>query len=84
MANYAEELMALTDEQLAVALISPQPDSPKHEQIKFEMQRRAMKAQKDAAEATKRSAVAAERYTFATWVLILVTVIGLLINTFSK
>jgi hypothetical protein len=82
MANDAKRLMELDDEQLAEALSSPLPGSQRNEQIIFEMQRRAMVAQKNAAIATLRSARAAERYTFATWVLIAVTVVGLLINTF--
>ena len=82
MANDAKQLMALTDEQLAEALSSPLPGSQKHEQIQFEMQRRAMVAQKAAADATLRGALAAEKYTRATWVLIAVTVVGLLISVF--
>ena len=74
--SYAKDLMALTDEQLAEQLTSPSPGSPNHEAIKFEMQRRAMLAQDAAAKATLRGAIAAERYTTATWCLIVVSVIS--------
>lgn len=70
MSNYTKELMNLSDEDLAEKLGSPLPGSVHHEQIKFEMARRAMIAQ-------MRSAVAAENYTKATWVLICITAIGL-------
>jgi hypothetical protein len=42
-----------------------------------------MIAQKAAAEATVRGAIAAERYTKATWVLIAVTVIGVLASLYK-
>lgn len=76
MSSYAKSLIALSDDQLTEQLSSPLPGSQNHELIKFEMQRRAMLAQREAASATLRSAVAAERYTFATWILILVTVVS--------
>ena len=68
MANYARDLMALDNSQLAEMLASPLPGSTHYEQIKFEMERRAMTAQ-------LRAAMAAERYTKATWVLIVATVV---------
>lgn len=83
MGNSAQELMALTDEELAEVLVGPMPGSQRHEQIIFEMQRRAMIAQRKAADATLRGAIAAERYTLATWVLISITAIGLVIGQFS-
>jgi hypothetical protein len=67
VANYAKELSLLDDAQLADMLAGPMPGSTHHEQIKFEMERRAMTAQ-------LRAAVAAEKYTTATWFLIGVTV----------
>lgn len=76
MSSYVNQLLELTDEQLTLQLASPMPGSQNHELIKFEMQRRAMIAQSNAAKATLRGAIAAERYTTATWVLILVTVIS--------
>jgi hypothetical protein len=78
MNSYVKMLMDYDDNQLAEQLASPMPGSQNHELIKFEMQRSAMIAQKAAAEATVRGAIAAERYTKATWVLIAVTVIGVL------
>jgi hypothetical protein len=66
MTNYAKGLMALNDQQLAVMLEGPMPGSARHEQIQFEMQRRAMIAQQAAAAATLRSAMAVERYMNAT------------------
>jgi hypothetical protein len=68
VANYAKNLIALDDAQLAEMLAGPMPGSTHHEQIKFEMERRAMAAQ-------LRAAVAAEKYTKATWFLIGVTVV---------
>lgn len=82
MSNDAAELAKLTDEQLVQILSGPMPGSQRHEQIKFEMERRAMVAQQRAAEATLRSAIAAERYTKATWVLIAVTVIASLVSLY--
>ena len=76
MANYALELQANSDSQLAELLGSPDPGSPKHEQIKFELQRRAMAAQ-------TRAAVAAEKYTRLTFLFILVTAIGSIINALA-
>jgi hypothetical protein len=58
------------------------PGSQKHEQIKFEMERRAMVAQQKVAEANLRSAIAAERYTKATWVLVAVTVFASLVSLY--
>ncbi|MCC6924306.1 hypothetical protein [Novosphingobium sp.] len=69
----------MTDEQLADVLGGgPLPGSPNHEIIKFEMQRRVCLAQKQAADATLRGAIAAERYTRATWALIVITAASLI------
>lgn len=54
-------------------LAGPMPGSTNHELIKFEMQRRAMLAQ-------KRAAVAAEKYTRATYWFIAVTALAGLAN----
>ena len=76
MSNYAEGLVGLSDEQLVQQLSGgPFPGSQNFETIRFEMERRLLCAQKEAAEASKRASRAAERYTTATWILIIVTVI---------
>ena len=81
MTNYAENLRSLSDDQLADQMAGgPLPGSVHHELIKFEMQRRVASAQKLAAEATLRGAIAAERYTRATWVLLILTFAGLVAN----
>ena len=81
MTNYAENLRRLSDEQLADQMAGgPQLGSVNHELIKFEMQRRVAVAQKLAADATLRGAIAAERYTRATWVLLILTLAGLVAN----
>ena len=81
MTNYAESLRSLSDDQLADQMAGgPQPGSVNHELIKFEMHRRVAAAQKLAAEATLRGAIAAERYTRATWVLLILTFAGLVAN----
>ena len=81
MTNYAENLRSLSDDQLADQMAGgPQPGSVNHELIKFEMHRRVAAAQKLAAEATLRGAIAAERYTRATWVLLILTFAGLVAN----
>ena len=78
MSDYSQNLRKMSHEDLADILAGgPEPGSRNHEIIKFEMHRRATAAQQRAAEATERSAVAAERYTRATWVLIVITVIGM-------
>ena len=82
MSNDAAELTKLSDEQLVQILSGPMPGSQRHEQIKFEMERRTMVAQQKAAAATLRGAIAAERYTKATWVLIAVTVIASLVSLY--
>jgi hypothetical protein len=82
--NYSNELMKLADEELTESLSKPKEDSSKYEQIKFQMQRRSIVAQNKSALATERAAVATERYTCATWLLIAVTVVGLLIGAFYK
>jgi hypothetical protein len=79
MNSYVKKLIELSDEQIVEQPASPLPGSQNHELIKFELQRRTMIAQKKSADATLRGAIAAERYTKATWILILVTVISLTI-----
>ncbi len=74
--NYAKSLLAHTDDQLAEELSHRVPGSVNHEVIKFEMQRRLLIAQKEAAEAAMRSALASERYTRATWWLLFFTALG--------
>lgn len=80
MSSYSRQIMNISDEDLAEMMSGPMPGSTNHELIKFEMQRRAMTAQRDAANATLRGAIAAERYTRATWILISVTAVGLLVS----
>lgn len=81
MTDYSRSLRGLSDDQLADILAGgPMPGSTNHEIIKFEMQRRVAVAQKLAAEATLRGAVAAERYTKGTWALILVSVAGIIVS----
>ena len=70
------DLIALPDEDLAKLLMNPQPGSPVHEQIKFEIQRRAMAAQIRAASAT-------ERYAKLTVIFIVVTAVGSALNAFA-
>ncbi|HEX5259683.1 MAG TPA: hypothetical protein VFW35_13010 [Sphingomicrobium sp.] len=80
MSDYVVQLMAASDEDLAKMLAGPMPGSTNHELIKFEMQRRAMIAQKRAAEAS-------EKYTRLTGIFIIVTALGAAANavaTFLK
>lgn len=80
MSSYARNLQSVSDEELAELLSGPQPGSTNHELIKFEMHRRAMRAQQRAADASERAAVAAERYTRATYWFIAVTSLAALLN----
>ena len=84
MSDYATKLLSYTDDQVAEELSYKIPGSVNHEMVKFEMQRRMLISQKLAADATLRSAIAAERYTRATWFLILVTTVGLIANLVAE
>jgi hypothetical protein len=77
MSEFLREIMSCSDEQLAERLSGPMPGSTNHEIIKFEMQRRAMNAQ-------RRAADAAERYTRATYVFIVVTALAGLLSAFTN
>ena len=76
MSDYVKQLMAASDEELANILSGPMPGSTNHELIKFEMQRRAMIAQRRAAEAS-------EKYTKLTAIFIIVTAIGAAANAIA-
>jgi hypothetical protein len=78
--QYAAMLMSYTDDQLAHQMGMIAKGGGRYEQVKFEMERRILLAQKAATEATLRSAISAERYTKATWFIILVTAIGVIFN----
>ena len=81
--GYADMLIGYTDDQLAQQLGMVVTGGGRFEQIKFEMERRMLLAQKKAAVATLRAAIAAERYTIATWILILVTTIASIVGLFT-
>ena len=85
MANIAGTLVNETDKELLARLATGQADNSNISQVKFEMQRRALDAQldaqKEAAKASTRASEAAEKYTRATWMLIIVTAIGIALNT---
>ena len=85
---YAAMLMGFTDDEL-VHQFGMVPSGSHHiDQIKFEMELRNIVAQKSAAIAVLRGAIASEKYTRAIWFLIVVTVIGNLwwpvVNLISK
>ena len=78
--SYSERLSTLSDLQLVEESGYKLPGSACSELINFEMERRAVVAQSEAAKATLRGAIAAERYTNATLFLIVVTAAGVLVS----
>ncbi len=78
--NDAQRLQTLTDIQLVEELGYKLPGSQIYGLIQFEMQRRVTSAQKLAADATLRGAVAAERYTKATWLLLAATAVSAVVT----
>lgn len=79
--TFATSLTGLTDIQLLETLAYKDFGGKNYDLVKFELERRVTVAQVQAAEATLRGAIAAERYTQATWVLILVTICGAAISS---
>jgi hypothetical protein len=81
--GYADMLIGYTDDQLAQQLGMVETGGRRFEQVKFEMERLILLAQKRTSDASFRSAIAAARYTKATWFLILVTTIGTIVGIFT-
>ena len=87
--NYRRELTKLSDAELIEKWCDVNaPLSEYSSQVFEEMQRRALDKQLNAqiasAQASKEAADAAKKYTKATWALIVVTAIGILLSAFFQ